>query len=464
MLLTITTTHNPATELGYLLSKNPANLQTFDLAFGKAHVLYPEASDAKCTAALLLDIDPVQLVRGKGRDSDGGVDQYANDRPYVSSSFMSVAIAQVFGSALNGRSRDRQELADTAIPLSLTLSAVPCRENAQILHRLFEPLGYTVTATSHILDEKFPQWGESPYYTLTLSKTCRLHELLTHIYVLIPVLDNAKHYAFGDDEVEKLLRRGEGWLAQHPEVTFITNRYLSHRRRLTQQALDQLVEDDIAGAQAAEEAHSAEEAKLEERISLNEQRMNTVVSVLKSLGATTVVDLGCGQGKLLRGLLDHKEFKRIVGMDVSYSALEQASYRMKLDHMPDRQRERIELIHGSLTYRDPRLAGFDAATCIEVIEHLDPYRLTAFERVLFEFAQPRAIVLTTPNVEYNAKFETLPAGKMRHKDHRFEWTRAEFQHWANYVADRHSYSVRYLPVGEENQDLGAPTQMAVFTK
>jgi 3' terminal RNA ribose 2'-O-methyltransferase Hen1 len=148
-----------------------------------------------------------------------------------------------------------------------------------------------------------------------------------------------------------------------------------------------------------------------------------------------------------------------VGVDVSYRALEIAQERLHL-RLPSQQR--IKLIQGSLTYRDRRLTGYDAATVVEVIEHLDPPRLAGFERVLFEFARPAAVVMTTPNVEYNVKFE-LPSG-MRHKDHRFEWTRQEFQSWSNQVAERFGYSVRFLPVGPEDPDVGAPMQMGAFTR
>ena len=127
-------------------------------------------------------------------------------------------------------------------------------------------------------------------------------------------------------------------------------------------------------------------------------------------------------------------------------------------------REKIKLIHGSLTYRDRRLEGFDAATVIEVVEHLDAARLVAFERVLFEFARPAVVVLTTPNADYNVKFETLPAGQFRHPDHRFEWTRAQFKEWADAIAEKFNYAVVLQPIGDEDADLGSPTQMAVFTK
>jgi 3' terminal RNA ribose 2'-O-methyltransferase Hen1 len=150
-------------------------------------------------------------------------------------------------------------------------------------------------------------------------------------------------------------------------------------------------------------------------------------------------------------------------MDVSYRSLEIASSRLKLERMPAKVRERLKLMHGSLMYRDKRLAGYDAATVVEVIEHLDAPRLAAFERVLFEAAKPKNVVVTTPNAEYNVKFETLPAGQFRHKDHRFEWTRAQFHDWAGRVADRFGYAVRFLPVGEEDALVGPPTQMGVFS-
>jgi 3' terminal RNA ribose 2'-O-methyltransferase Hen1 len=465
MLLTISTTHQPATDLGYLLHKNPEKMHSFELSFGKAHVFYPEATAERCTAALLLDVDPVGLVRGRpGQREGGALDQYVNDRPYVLSSFMSVALGRAYGTAMSGRSKGRQELADQKISLSATLAVVPCRGGDSLLRELFEPLGYEVIAKRHPLDEKFPEWGEGPYYAVTLTGHVQLQDLLRHLYVLIPVLDAEKHYWVGKDEVEKLLHKGEGWLAAHPHKEAIVKRYLPWQKQLAREALARLAEEDNPDPDAAEEAHAEEETKMEEPIRLWQQRMGAVVAVLRSTGAKRVLDLGCGEGKLLRALLDEKELQEIVGLDVSYRSLEIASRRLHLDRMPTRQKERLKLIHGSLMYRDPRLAGYDAATVVEVIEHLDPPRLAAFERVLFEAARPATVIVTTPNAEYNVKFDTLPAGQFRHKDHRFEWTRDEFQQWAQRIAHRFGYAARFLPVGEEDPGLGAPTQMGVFTR
>jgi len=465
MLLTITTTHQPATDLGYLLHKNPARLHSFELSFGQAHVFYPEATAERCTAALLLDVDPVGLVRNrKGPGQGGTLDQYVNDRPYVASSFLSVAISRVLGSALGGRSKGRPQLAATPIPLQAKISVLPCRGGEGFLHRLFEPLGYQIVAQRHPLDSTFPEWGDSAYYTVELSGNVRLQDLLTHIYVLVPVLDNEKHYWVGDDEVEKLLRHGGGWLASHPEKEQIAKRYLKYRRDLANDALARLVDEETPNPDDIAVNHNNEEEAVERGLNLNEQRLNTVLAVLKAANAKRVLDLGCGEGKLLRSLLQEKSFDEIVGVDVSHRTLQIAQDRLRLERLPTRQRDRIKLMQGSLTYRDKRLAGFDAAAVVEVIEHLDQPRLAAFERVLFEFAKPDTVVLTTPNVEYNVRFETLPAGSFRHKDHRFEWTRAQFHEWAQPIAGKYGYGVRFLPIGPEDQAVGAPTQMAVFER
>lgn len=466
MLLTLTTTHQPATDLGYLLHKNPARTQSFDMSFGRAHVTYPEAAAERCTAALVLDVDPIALVkRRRGPGGEGGLlRQYVNDRPYAASSFLSVAISKVFGSALGGRCNDRPELVETILPLQAKIAALPCRGGEGMLRRLFEPLGYEVTATSQLLDEVFPEWGPSDYFTVTLTAECTLKDLLAHLYVLVPVLDDEKHYWITKDEVDKLLRHGGDWLGAHPERELIVRRYLKYQRSLADEALARLVEDEQVDPDVAEEAHASEEEAIEAPLALGKQRLLAVVEELKATGARRVVDLGCGEGRLLGELLKEGQFQQIVGMDVAHRALRIAGDRLHIDRMSPAQRSRIDLINGSLIYRDRRLAGFDAATIVEVVEHLDPSRLTAFERVVFAFARPGVVILTTPNAEYNATFERLPAGSLRHRDHRFEWSRAEFESWARSVSEKHGYSVRFRGIGPDDPTNGSPTQMGVFTR
>ena len=468
MLLTITTTHSPPDDLGYLLHKHPGRVQRFEQSFGQAHVFYPEVSAERCTACLLLDVDPVALTRN--RQAKAGMEQYVNDRPYVASSFLSVALADVFGSALAGRCRDRPELATTPLPLVARLDVLPVRGGSTWIERLFVPLGYTVEAVRHPLDATFPEWGESPYYTVTLRATTTLAQLLTHLYVLVPVFDDRKHYFIDAAEVEKLLAKGSGWLPTHPHRDEITRRYLGRWASLTRAALARLVpesESESATDDVPVPAESVSSETAPERSPrLNDQRLGTVMAALRAAGARRVIDLGCGEGKLLTELVRDRTFTEIVGMDVSIRPLEIAARKLKLE-APETAAgtaARVRLLHGSLLYRDARLSGFDAAAVVEVIEHLDPPRLAAFERVLFECARPRTVVLTTPNREYNAMWETLAPDQLRHPDHRFEWTRAEFQTWAAGIGSRFGYDVRFVPVGQVDVAVGPPTQMGVFTR
>ena len=275
-----------------------------------------------------------------------------------------MAIADVFGSAMSGKSEERPELVGRPLPLRIRISFLPCRGGEAFLRRLFEPLGYSVSATGHRLDDEFADWGESPYFTVTMEGELPLRQVLTHLYVLIPVLDNDKHYWVGDDEVDKLLRHGEGWLAAHPERKVIATRYLKHRRSLVHDALERLIGEEDPDADALQAAQAQEEAAVEVRMSLNEQRLGAVVAALKGSAARRVVDLGCGEGRLLQALLKDNQFEAIVGMDVSHRALEIAHDRLNLDRLPPRVKERLRLFQGSLMYRDQRLAGFDAASVL----------------------------------------------------------------------------------------------------
>jgi 3' terminal RNA ribose 2'-O-methyltransferase Hen1 len=478
VLLTISTTRHPATDLGYLLHKHPDRVQEFAQSIGQAWVFYPEATDERCTAALLLDVDPIRLVRSRDRTApDFSLGQYVNDRPYAASSLLAVAMADVFRTARTGRCDARPELAAGPLPLELTLPALRCRGGAELAHRLFGPLGWQVEAETVPLDEEFPEWGESRYVRLTLRGEVRLAEALNHLYVLLPVLDDAKHYWMASDEVDKLIRAGEGWLAAHPDRTLIARRYLGRRATLTRTALAQLAElgDDTEESlePPVEEEPAAEEAPVTEapateaavtqapkRTPLNSARREAVVGVLEELGARSVLDLGCGSGQLVGALLARPQFGRIGATDVSAHALAMAARKLRLDRMPDAKRARLSLFQSSLTYRDARFAGYDAAVLMEVIEHVDPPRLAALERVVFGDARPGHVIVTTPNSEYNVNYEFLTG--LRHPDHRFEWTRAEFHAWAGDVCAQYGYRVEFRPVGDDDPALGPATQMGVF--
>ncbi|MDX6333329.1 MAG: hypothetical protein QOG05_669 [Streptosporangiaceae bacterium] len=490
MLLTITLTEPPATDLGYLLHKHPDRLQSFAVSAGQAHVFYPEAGEERCTAALLLEIDPIALVRGhrrSGSGSGGGPEafslaEYVNDRPYAASSMLAVALGKVFRTAMTGRCLARPDLAARALPLEISIPALSCHGGADLAGRLLGPLGWDVQATRIPLDPELPEWGDSRYLTVRLAGQVRLADALSHLYVLLPVLDDSKHYWVDTGEIDKLLRAGGDWLAAHPERDLITHRYLAHQRTLAATAVARLAEVDDTEPEALDNAvpETPDEAAIAApgivagstappRSPLAQQRRDAVLTVLRDTvlhesSAARVADLGCGEGRLVGMLLREPSVAGILGVDVSHRALERTARRLHLDTMPERQRERVDLLQSSLTYADARLAGLDAAVLMEVIEHVDPPRLGALEQTVFGAARPGTVVVTTPNAEHNVRFPDLRPGAMRHPDHRFEWTRPQFRDWAAGVAGRRGYQVRFLPIGGDDPEVGPPTQLAVFTR
>ncbi len=453
-----------APDIGYLLHKNPNKVHQKKLPFGTSYVFYPIAENNICSMVFLLDIDPLALARGRSGRPSYPLYSYVNDRPYVTSSFMSVAIAQAFGTALNGNCKKKPDLVNKIWPAQIFLPAVPARGGEKFLRKLFEPLEYKVFPQNIPLDKERENWGDSPYFSVTLKGNHTIQNILNHLYILFPVLDSQKHYWINELEIEKLIARGGEWLKKHPLKEEITTRYLINLKGLVRSALAILMEKDEETMIEAERENSQKEQIIEKELSLDEIRMSMVIEKLKEHEVSRLIDMGCGEGKLLKSLLSDKSFKKMLGVDVSARALNIAKAKLKWHDLPDRVKSRIDLIAGSVIYRDRRFNGFDAMTLIEVIEHIDLNRLIHLERSVFEFASPGAVIITTPNREYNKNFENLREGQMRHNDHRFEWTREEFENWAKEIAKKYSYQVNFFSVGPAHKAYGSPTQMGVFKK
>ena len=461
MLLTLTARRCQALpepdHLGFLLHKHPQRVQSFDVYGGTAHVFYPRVNDEACTAALLLEVDPVALVRGRsGRDDAFALGHYVNDRPYVASSLLSVALAKVFRSALNGLCPGREELVDSPLDLTVSLPVVPGR--AELVRRLFAPMGWDVSTCPIPFDDTRPEWGDAPVTGLTLTGSQRLADALNHLYVLLPVLDETKHYWVGDAEVDKLMRAGAGWLPDHPDKDLIAHRYLAGQRDLRDAALTRLADLDDRPADLGPEDPTPERRRPLVRI-----RHEAVMDVVRQLRPTSIADLGCGSGALLGALLSVPGVSHVIGTEVSDAALTRAARRLHVDRMTERQADRLSLLLSSLMYEDERLADLDLVVLMEVIEHIDPERLPTVERNVFETMRPHHVVVTTPNSDYNVRFPAMEPGELRHTDHRFEWSREEFGRWTRTVAGRYGYDVETRPVGETDPRVGPPTQMAVFT-
>ncbi|MBR0149548.1 MAG: 3' terminal RNA ribose 2'-O-methyltransferase Hen1 [Lachnospiraceae bacterium] len=474
MLLTITYRGENTQDLGYLLYKNPARPQSVQLSMGRAYIFYPEVSDEETTVALLVSLDPLNLAKGKTGSLEKGLFAYVNDRPYVASSFMTNAINRVFGTAMTGRCDSRPELAASELDLEAKIYMLPVRGNKNFLNEVFEPLGYEVKYETFCVDEEYPGWGECDCVNLMLHGKVRVADLLNQLYILIPVFDLQRHYFVNDTDVEAIVKHGENWLPSHPLAERIVRRYFKMARSLGREASERLgisvaIVDDGDASQDGNGAF----------IPLDQARLEAVLDEILRCGAKTCIDLGCGEGKLIKLLLDSGKPETIAGADVVTGELKKAAERIGYERLPERQKQKVKLFQGSLMYPDERFKGYDCMSVIEVMEHIEPERLPMLEQVVFKWAAPKMVIFTTPDRRYNENYG-LYDGQMRHDDHRFEWDREEFEKWTGHICEKYGYTVTVKGIdvnhnepgdGEQERasfifttDGSSPTQMAVFVK
>lgn len=451
MHLSISTTHKPATDLGFLLYKHPKKLHTRGTSFSTNHCFFSEATDDLCTANLWVNVRELQEFE-LYRRFNNFENPFINDRPYVAGSLMSTAMSEMFRTAMSGSCRERPELARSPIPLTIEVATVRCEDGIDFIKGIFEPLGYQVDLESYLLDEAFPNWGSSPYFKLRLQTNKELYLVLRQLFILLPVLDNQKHYWVDEAEQEKIIKMGEGWLQAHPMFSKIVSRYLKNLQSLAVEVKKHFALDENLTTKARNK-----EEQLEQKIHLNTLRMDYVAELLKDHQVRTVGDLGCGEGKLIERLLQNSDITEIRAFEVSIDELEKAQQRIA----ELKQLERVKFFNSSVLYLDHRTKDLDAVVLVEVIEHLEEVRLPVLAANVFKYMEPSMVVITTPNFEFNQRFETKG---FRHPDHRFEWTREEFKSWCEVQAQKYGYTFKIDFIGEVDSALGGPTQVGVFIK
>ena len=449
MLLTITYKGKNTQDLGYLLYKNPARPQYVDLSMGKAYIFYPKVSDEETTIALMVQLDPLDLAKGKDGTNDRGLFAYVNDRPYVASSFMSNAINRALGTAMTGRCDSRPELAEEQIDLTAKIYMLPVRGDKTFINEVFEPLGYEVSYDTFPVDAQYPGWGECDCVNLTLHCSKRVSELLNQLYILIPVFDLQRHYYVNETDIDGLVKHGEGWLSDHPLCERIVRRYFKMARSYAKEALQKLgIYEDKTETE-------------DKPLPLDVLRLQAVRDEIISSGARTCIDIGCGEGKLIKLLLEAPDLKHIAGADVVAGEVKKAAERIGYDRLPERQKEKVTLFQGSLMYQDDRFKGYDCMSVVEVMEHIEPERLPMLEKVVFSWARPATVIFTTPDKTYNTNYD-LEEDELRHEDHRFEWDRETFEEWTQHVCEEYGYTVSIKGIGGKDGEDISPTQMGVF--
>ena len=468
MHLNLTVEGPGAEDFSYLLHKHPNKLFRKELGgFGEVFVYYPVADDGRASASLTVLIDTARGGKGRSRMPEEAT-QYVGDWAYASGTVLATALRVAFATALGGRCQDKPDAVGCPMHLTAVLPAVRARGGEDAVRRLFAPLGYEVTTTSEDADPEYPEWGESRALGVRLVGDVTLHALLTHLYLLLPCLDTSRYHHVGDAEVDKLLRHGEGWLDDHPERGRILSHYLRGKRGLIDAANTALAERAPEATEATEDEPEDEggatplavdtEAARERPLRLLDHRLTAVLGALRAEPACrSVVDLGCGEGVLVRAMLAQGDIESVVGIDPAPTALTRALRRVKYD-------KRFRALQGSAFHLEDAAVGKDAVVLMEVIEHIEPSRLAWVEEMVWGRLGTRRVVVTTPNREYNARFEWVAEGGVRHHDHRFEWTREEFLVWARRVAEAYGYSVEVTGVGAVDEEVGPPTQMAVFRR
>lgn len=446
MLLTINCEGPDAMDLSWLLHKRPNRFQAFNLGYGKAFVFFTEYSQNSCTACLLLEIMP-DALNDLCKSKDGEF-QYVNSRQYLSSSLLAGAIGKAYSSAIKGTCQDKPDLVGKKHGFKVRINNFSCRLNPIFIDRIFSPLGYQIEWRNIQINDEYCTGGFI-CGDLQLSIDATLQEILSHLYILLPVFDRQTHFWLDESQLQKFIRHCQGWLGRHPEKRLIINEYFGPVSELKYR----LMKHFGVIRPLADKSRTP---------TFNQMRRSAISDVIAASGAKTIIDLGCGDGSFVFSLHGQNRYEKLAGMDASAQNIENA--RKKFDSPFFHRRKSPEFFIGSITYRDKRISGYDAVILSEVIEHFEPERMDGVMRNILGEARPKLFVMTTPNKAYNQEFPFLEAGEFRHPDHRHEFGEDEFISFCEKYAAVFGYDLEISHVGVELSRIGSPTFMGIFKK
>ncbi|WP_310831561.1 3' terminal RNA ribose 2'-O-methyltransferase Hen1 [Paenibacillus pedocola] len=474
MHLIIRATGTGAGMLSHLLAKNPNNLYDRTEKEARVRIVFTVSSEEETEAVIYVTPDPIELVKGDS-SAHNDITQYINDREFVTSSLFCSYIRPALGTALNGKPKEAY-MPWVGKPLKLELTFGPVASNLpdRTLEELFTALGYEVQLERGDAEYSFALKTRSSARYIKLAGEQTLQTALQQLFVLIPALDDYKHYYISDDEVDKIRRYGAGWLEEHPQRSLILKRTLrfagaikqyeamaaKEKRSTAENSVDS---EDVPAAVTVSGESAVTEMQEEPKIRLNDLRYAAIAAAVEELYAkATIVDFGSGEGKLSAKLSSVPGVREIKAVEPSAASQLRAMDRFaKLADKPGIIVP--DPVTGSLFYFDESLRGKDVMILCEVIEHIDEYRLArVMENIFAEYA-PKTLIVTTPNKDYNAVYE-MEQEELRHGDHRFEWGRKAFSVWCARWTETFDYTAELTGIGEGSVEFGYPTQMAIFTK
>lgn len=445
MQLTIQASGDNVKAISYLLSKNPDNLYERNHKGHLVRLFYSKFTEEEVEVTIFVTPDPIELLQNRSNSYD--ITHYINDREFAVSSIFTSFVRSALGTALNGQPKEEYlKWVSYRFPFKFQFGPVASTFSDLQIKDLFEPIGYEVSISRPEIDYAIDLKEKSSARMITLSANQTLQDALRHLFVLIPVIDDYKHYFIDEKEIEKLQRYGEGWLEEHPKRDSIYRQALRFKEIYSQ------VERPSSQEQTDEEA---------KKVRLNDLRYGKIVEKAEIMRPKSIVDFGSGEGKLSLRLGFLEGVKEILAVEPS--EIENLKAKRRFEKVKDQPNfVEPETLWGSLFYFDERLKGKDLIILCEVIEHIDEYRLPkAMDMILHQYT-PESLIITTPNKEYNVVYDMEE--NYRHSDHRFEWTRQEFREWCHARNHQNLYELEFLGIGQEHLSQGFPTQMCVFKR